>query len=76
MDPAVEQILMAKLALDAQSPSAEEAMAMGAIGGAGMGLLGGMAVHPVGRAMASAADKVAPYHPVTKRDKAGKAIGT
>ena len=39
-----------------------------------MGLLWGMAVHPVGRLMADAADKIAPHHPVTKRDKSGKAI--
>ena len=74
MDPAVEQILLAKILQDSESPTAQQAMLMGALGGGGIGLLGGMAAHPVGRAMAGVADKVVPYHPVTKRDKKGKAI--
>ena len=49
MDPAVEQILMAKIALDSQSPSAQDAALMGAIGGGGIGLLGGMGTHAISK---------------------------
>ena len=59
MDPAVEQILMAKMALDAQSPSAQDAALMGAIGGGGIGLLGGMGTHAAGKGLDNIRDALA-----------------
>ncbi len=48
MDPAVEQILMAKAMQEAETePTLQEAILMGGMGGAGIGVLAGEPVHRI-----------------------------